>query len=78
MMRMINQRIALGVLCLGLIASSAFAGGMSGTVTNVDGSGMATVKTDDGKEHKVKGEGWKVGAKVECDVKEGKTACKAM
>jgi hypothetical protein len=38
---------------------------------------MATVKTEDGKEHKVKGEGWKVGAKVECDMKEGMTSCKA-
>jgi hypothetical protein len=41
-------------------------------------SGIATVKTEDGKEHKVKGEGWKVGAKVDCEIKEGKTACKAM
>jgi hypothetical protein len=38
---------------------------------------MATVKMDDGKEYRVKGEGWKVGAKVDCEVKEGKTECKA-
>jgi hypothetical protein len=43
----------------------------------VDDSGMATVKTEDGREHRVKGEGWKAGAKVECETKEGKTACKA-
>jgi len=39
---------------------------------------MATVKTEDGKEHKVKGEGWKAGAKVQCETKEGKTECKAI
>ncbi|MGE3541461.1 MAG: hypothetical protein AB7N91_29015 [Candidatus Tectimicrobiota bacterium] len=78
MMRKINHRLALGVLFLSLLAGSAFAGGMNGTVTSIDNTGIATVKTDDGKEHKVKGEGWKVGTKVECDVKEGKTACKAM
>jgi hypothetical protein len=50
---------------------------MNGTVTDVDEKGMATVKTDDGKQHKVKGEGWKVGAKVECETKEGATMCKA-
>ena len=36
------------------------------------------VKTEDGKEHKVKGEGWKVGANVECEEKEGMTSCKAV
>ena len=40
--------------------------------------GLATVKTEDSKEHKVKGEGWKAGAKVECETKEGKTECKAI
>jgi hypothetical protein len=39
---------------------------------------MATVKTEDGKEHKVKGEGWKVGATVKCEIKEGITSCKAV
>jgi hypothetical protein len=42
----------------------------------IDDKGMATVKTEDGKEHKVKGKGWKVGAKVECALKEGTTSCK--
>ena len=51
---------------------------MNGTVTQIDDKGMATVQTEDGKEHKVKGEGWKVGAKVECETKEGTTMCKAM
>jgi len=51
---------------------------MKGTVTAIDDKGIATVKTEDGKEHKVKGEGWKVGAKVECALKEGTTSCKAV
>jgi len=50
---------------------------MKGTVTQIDDKGMATVKMDDGKETKVKGEGWKVGAKVDCQTKEGTTSCKA-
>jgi len=78
MIRTMSRRLIFGMLFLGVVASHALAGGMEGTVTNIDSTGMATVKTDDGKEHKVKGEGWKVGAKVACEVKEGKTACKAM
>jgi len=78
MIRTMSRRLIFGMMVLGVVASTALAGGMEGTVTNIDSTGMATVKTDDGKEHKVKGEGWKVGAKVECEVKEGKTACKAM
>lgn len=61
-----------------LSTTLATAATMHGTVTSIDDKGMATVKTEDGKEHKVKGEGWKAGAKVECETKEGKTACKAM
>jgi len=48
------------------------------TTTEIDDKGMATVKTEDGKEHKVKGEGWKVGTTVQCETKEGKTECKAI
>jgi len=46
-------------------------------VTSIDDKGMATVRTEDGKEHKVKGEGWQVGAQVEYEQKEGTTSCKA-
>ena len=56
----------------------AMAAMTTGTVTSIDEQGTATVKTEDGKEYKVKGEGWKVGAKVECETKEGKAECKAM
>jgi hypothetical protein len=78
MIRTLGKYVGLSVAVLCLVTSPALAGGMTGTVTKIDDKGMATVKMEDGKEHQVKGEGWKVGAKVECDVKEGKTSCKAM
>jgi len=78
MVRRLGKTLAL--TCAGIVLSTtlATAAMMTGTVTSVDDKGMATVKTEDGKEHKVKGEGWKTGAKVECEMKEGKTECKAM
>ena len=77
MIRKLSKTFALSCASLLLGTTLVFAGGMKGTVTSIDDKGMATVKTEDGKEHKVKGEGWKVGAKVECDMKEGMTSCKA-
>jgi preprotein translocase subunit YajC len=77
MIQKLGKTLALTCASLVLGTTLVFAGGMKGTVTNIDDKGMATVKTEDGKEHKVKGEGWKVGAKVECDMKEGMTSCKA-
>jgi hypothetical protein len=78
MLRTLGKTLAL--TCAGLVLGTtlATAAMMTGTVQSVDDKGMATVKTDDGKEHKVKGEGWKAGAKVECEMKEGKTDCKAV
>jgi len=77
MIRRLGKTLAL--TCAGIVLGTtlATAATMNGTVTDVNDKGMATVKTDDGKEHKVKGEGWKVGAKVECETKEGATMCKA-
>jgi hypothetical protein len=48
---------------------------MSGTVTAVDKHGTATVRTADGKNHKLKHHSWQVGEKVECTTKSGKTSC---
>jgi hypothetical protein len=48
------------------------------TVMEVDSRGMATVKTEGDKGQKVKGEGWKTGARVEYANKEGKTERQAM
>jgi hypothetical protein len=67
--------MALGTLLLG--SSLVMAGGVPGTVSAVDGKGMATVRTSDGKDHQVKaGEGWKVGAKVECETKNTVMECR--
>src|SRR5439155_9643600 len=69
-----NTTMALGTLLLG--SSLVMAGGVPGTVSAVDGKGMATVHTSDGKDHQVKaGEGWKVGAKVECETKNNAMEC---
>ena len=78
MLRTLGKYVGLSVAVLCLVTSLATAQTMTGTVTKIDDKGMATVKTEDGKEHMVKGEGWKVGAKVECMMKEGTTSCKAM
>jgi len=78
MARTFSKALALGLSTLVLGASLALAASTPGTVTAVDDKGMATVKSTDGKEVKVKaGEGWKAGAKVECDTKDGKTECRA-
>lgn len=77
MMRTVKKTIAMAFAALLLSTTLATAGGMKGTVTSVDNQGMATVKMEDGKEYRVKGEGWKAGAKVDCEAKEGKTECKA-
>ena len=70
-----NTTMALGTLLLG--SSLVMAAGMQGTVSAVDGKGMATVHTSDGKDHQVKaGEGWKVGAKVECETKNNALECR--
>jgi hypothetical protein len=73
-----GKALSLGLSTLVLGASLTFAAGTPGTVTALDDKGMATVKTSDGKELKVKaGEGWKAGAKVECEMKDGKSECRA-
>jgi biotin carboxyl carrier protein len=70
-----NTTMALGTLLLG--SSLVMAGGVQGTVSAIDGKGMATVHTSDGKNHQVKaGEGWKVGAKVECETKNTVMECR--
>ena len=70
-----NTTMALGTLLLG--SSLVMAAGVVGTVSGVDGKGMATVHTSDGKNHQVKaGEGWKVGAKVECETKNNVMECR--
>ena len=70
-----NTTLALGTLLLG--STLVMAADMPGSVTALDGKGMATVRTSDGKDHQVKAsEGWKVGAKVECETKNTAFECR--
>jgi len=67
--------MALGTLLVG--STLVLAAGVSGNVTALDGKGMATVRTSDGKDHQMKvGEGLKlVGLKVECETKNNALDC---
>jgi len=67
--------MALGTLLVG--SSLVLAAGVAGNVTALDGKGMATVRTSDGKDHQVKiGEGLRlVGLKVECEAKNNALDC---
>jgi hypothetical protein len=67
--------MALGTLLVG--STLVLAAGVAGNVTALDGKGMATVRTSDGKDHQVKlGEGLKlVGLKVECETKNNALDC---
>lgn len=58
-----------------LLFTLALASEMVGTVAAVDDKGMATIKTTDGKEHKVQLMGVKAGDKVDCHAQDGKLSC---
>jgi hypothetical protein len=72
-----NTALALGTLLMS--STLVLAGsGLHGEVRGLDGKGMATVHTTDGKDHQVKaGTGWKVGAKVACESKNNVMECQA-
>jgi hypothetical protein len=81
---MAQQRIKpwlIVVVCALLVVLAIFivpnfmSSGVAGTVTAVDSTGMATVKTEDGQEHKIPGSGWQVGDTVECDTQNGQVTC---
>ena len=66
--------MALGTLLVG--STLVMAAGVAGNVTALDGKGMATVRTSDGKDHQVKVEGLHlVGLKVECETKNNALDC---
>jgi hypothetical protein len=48
---------------------------MAGTVTTVHKQGTVTIRTEDGKSHKLQNNNWQVGDKVKCETKSGKTSC---
>jgi hypothetical protein len=67
---------ALVVLALAIFTvPRLMSGGVEGTVTAVDSTGMATIKTEEGQEHQMQGPGWQVGDKVECETKGGQVTC---
>jgi hypothetical protein len=70
------KTLMLSLAALMFVSTLALAGGGGGTVTKVDDKGMATVKMEDGKEMMgVSVMGAKVGDKVDCMQKDGKTSC---
>jgi hypothetical protein len=70
-----NTTIALGTLLMS--SSLVFAAGLQGSVTALDGKGMGTVRTSDGKDHQVKvGQDFKVGSKVDCEMKTSALECR--
>jgi hypothetical protein len=90
MIRSIGKPLTMAVAVVALVASLAQAApdemqktpvsaappaSMSGTVTAVDKHGTATVRTADGKTHKLQHHNWQVGKKVECTTQAGKTSC---
>lgn len=79
MRQTLRKTVACTCASVAFGAMLTFAGGvmMKGRVTAIDEKSMATVLAEDGKEYKVKGEGWKVGTLVECDLKEEMRICKA-
>jgi hypothetical protein len=66
----------LVVVALAIIVVPRFTSqSVAGTVTAVDSTGKATIKTEEGQEYQMQGSGWQVGDKVECDTKDGQVTC---
>jgi hypothetical protein len=65
MIRKLTTILTAGVIVLVMLATVALAAEVQGTVAAVDGKGMATIKTTDGKELKVQMAGVKIGDKVD-------------
>jgi hypothetical protein len=63
------------VVMMVMLSTVTFAAEIVGTVSAVDDTGMATIKTTDGKELTVQMAGVKVGDKVDCHPKGGKMSC---
>jgi hypothetical protein len=63
--------VALAIVVIPRVISQ----GVTGTVTAVDTTGKATIKTEEGQEYQMQGSGWQVGDKVECDTKDGQVMC---
>ena len=75
MLRKLTTIMTIAVAVVFVLSIIVLAAEFEGTVSAVDDKGMATIKTIDGKEHKVQIAGVKVGDKVDCHVEGGKTSC---
>jgi hypothetical protein len=75
MVRTLTRALRFGAAVFVLVPTLALASS-NATVTKVEGKGVVTVKTEDGKEHQVQIRGVQEGDQVTCDVaKDGKLEC---
>lgn len=73
------RKIAIyGVIGTVMLATLALAEDLQGTVSGIDEKGIAMIKTKEGKELKAAIPGVKIGDKVDCHLKDGKTSCHKM
>jgi hypothetical protein len=76
MSRKLIHTLTLATTTMLVAASLAFANPTMGTVTAVGEKGMATIRTEDGKEHQVKANpGLKAGTRVQCETKNNQLEC---
>lgn len=81
-----STAVVMGVLTVSLAGAAPVAphkAGMAtaspaeftGTVSTVSKKGMATIKTDEGQQHKIKNQEWQAGDKVSCVKKGAAMSC---
>ena len=77
MIRHLVKMLTLTLAMVLVVASLALAAGpIMGTVAAIDKKGVATVKTDEGKEYRVSGKGLHPGDAVACTAHGKKWTCK--
>ena len=71
------KRLTITLAVVLVVSSLAMAAGpIMGTVAAIDKKGVATVKTDNGKEYRVSGKGLHQGDAVECTAHGKKWTCR--
>jgi hypothetical protein len=77
MIRHLVKRLTITLTVVLVVSSLAMAAGpIMGTVAAIDKKGVATVKTENGKEYRVSGKGLHQGDAVECTAHGKKWTCK--
>ena len=77
MIRHLVKMLTITLAVVLVVSSLAMAAGpIMGTVAAIDKKGVATVKTDNGKEYRVSGKGLHQGNAVECAAHGKKWTCK--